>query len=254
MDQKSGYLNSLNEGIGQYGNRYGSNIGRYIEDLTSGQRNIDSMGARNELARNQGQAGVLGMVGRGIKSSGVMLGNRNAGDSSAAGALAGAYGQLGTRQMASVGNQYELGNADIMNQQQAFDTSKRRGMEDLQMGKNEYVTGLLNEVQSTMATLNAQLMDASLPDRIAIEQEKEAVRQRANQALQGYDQQLTSGVGGVQASSTDARRAEANRLQGLGTDLGAGAFDFTQQAPMQFQGNAPSGGNLPIFTLPRRRR
>jgi hypothetical protein len=253
MDEKSGYLNSAGSQIDQYGQRYGNSITDYLDSIRAGQSNINTMGAKNELARNQGQTGVLGMVGRGIKSTGVMLGNKNAGDSSAAGALAGAYGELGKRQMSNVGNQYELGNMDIANQQTAFDVQKSKGRRDIELGKQEFVTSLLNDVQDKMAQLNARLVDASLPDRIAIEQEKEAIRQRANSTLQQYDQNLASGYGSVNANSIDDRRTEAQRLQQAGTQLGAGAFDFTQEAPMQFQGNAPSGGNLPLFMLPRRR-
>lgn len=253
MDEKSGYLNSAGSQIDQYGQRYGNSITDYLDSIRAGQSNINTMGAKNELARNQGQTGVLGMVGRGIKSTGVMLGNKNAGDSSAAGALAGAYGELGKRQMSNVGNQYELGNMDIANQQTAFDVQKSKGRRDIELGKQEFVTSLLNDVQDKMAQLNARLVDASLPDRIAIEQEKEAIRQRANSTLQQYDQNLASGYGSVNANSIDDRRTEAQRLQQAGTQLGAGAFDFTQEAPMQFQGNAPSGGNLPLFVLPRRR-
>lgn len=253
FDEKQGFMDSANSSIDQFGQRYGNSITDYLDSIRSGQKNIDTMGAKNELARNQGQAGVLGMVGRGIKSTGVMLGNKNAGDSSASGALAGAYGEMGQRQMANVGNQYELGNMDIANQQEQFDTQKGKGKRDIELGKQEFVSGLLNDTQDKLSQLNARLVDASLPDRIAIEQEKEAIRQRASSALQQFDQTLATGYGGVGASSADARRTEAQRLQQAGTDLGAEAFDFTEEAPMQFQGGAPSGGNLPLFTLPRRR-
>jgi len=253
MDEKSGYLNSVNDQVGMYGTRYGNSITDYVDQMRSGQSNIDTAAAKNELAKMQGVSGIQGMVGRGIKSTGVMLGNKNAGDSSAAGALSDAYGELGQRQMASVGNQYEMGNMDINNQQTAFDVQKNKGKRDIELGKQEFVTNLVNEAQSTLANLNAKLADASLPDRIAIEQEKQAIRDRANAALQQFDQSLASGYGSVQASSQDQRRTMANQLRTAGTDLGAGAFNFTQEAPMQFQGNGPSGGNLPLFTLPRRR-
>ncbi len=254
MDERQGYRNSVGDSINNFGGKYGRGINNYLEDMRAGQSNVDAMGAKNELAKMQGVAGVQGMVGRGIKSTGVMLGNRNAGDSSAAAALAGAYGELGQRQMANVGNQYEMGNMDVESQQRTFDVGKRRGMEELQIGKQDFVTGLVNETQSIMANLNARLVDASLPDRIAIEQEKAAVQNQANAALQQYDQQLSSGAGGIQGSSREQRMTMANDLRSKGTDLGEGAFDFTQQAPTNFQGSAPSGGNLPLFTMPRRRR
>jgi len=48
--------------------------------------------------------------------------------------------------------------------------------------------------------------------------------------------------------------SSAGELGRAGTSLGQDAFQYTTQAPMQFQGNAPSGGNLPIYTTPRGRR
>lgn len=254
FDERQGYLDSAGGQIDSYGRRYGNSITNYLNDWRAGQGKIDTMGAKNELAKMQGVSGIQGMVGRGIKSTGVMLGNKNAGDSSAAGALSSAYGELGQRQMANVGNQYELGAMDINNEQQAFDSSRARQKTELDLDKQDFVTNLVNETQRTMAGLNARLVDASLPDRIAIDQEKAAIQNRANAALQQFDQQLASGYGGIQASSRDQRMAQANDLRSKGTDLGAGAFDFTQEAPMNFQGSAPSGGNLPLFTLPRRRR
>lgn len=252
-DSKNNLINSAGSQIDQYGTRYGNSVTDYLDSLRTGQQNIDTMGAKNELAKKQGVQGVMGMVGRGIKSTGTMLANKNAGDSSAAGALAGAYGELGQRQMANIGNQYELGNMDIANQQTQFNATSSKQRRDLELGKQEFVTNLLNDVQDKLSQLNAQLADASLPERIAIEQEKEGVRQRANSALQQFDQRLATESQNIGPSSVDARRAQALDMMNKGTDLGAGAFNYTDQVPMQFQGNLPAGSGLPIFTLPRRR-
>ncbi len=245
---------SVNSANQNKGIEYNSGILDFLDSLKQGQAKVDTMGAKNELARNQGQAGVMGMVGRGIQSSGVTLANRNAGDSSAAGALAGAYGQLGQRQMANVGNQYELGNKDIALEQQGLDQQRATGARKIDESKQMYINDIVGSASEKFAQLNSDAANASIPDRIAIEQEKEAIRQQVIGALQQYDQTLQSGMQGVQASSVDQRRAEALKLRDAGTQLGADAFNFTTEAPMNVQGGVAPGGGLPIFTMPRGRR
>lgn len=244
---------SVNSNVANKGIELGRGIRQSLAQMQAQQDSIDSEAYKNEVAKLQGTAGVQGMVGRGIKSSGVMLGNRNAGDSSAAGALASAYGQLGQREMAGIGNQYEMGNLDIANSQRALGKQRDEYQTSYGEDKQMYINGLVAEAQAQFNQLNADAESASIPQRIAIDQEKEKVRQQLIGTLQQYDSTLQAGLGGIQAKTADQRRATANEMMSRGTDLGAGAFNFTAEAPMGFQGGAPAGGNLPLYTLPRKR-
>ena len=246
--------NSAYSGADAKGTMLGRGIRDSLQALGDRQSGINMGGARNELAKMQGVSGIQGMVGRGIKSSGVMLGNRNAGDSSAAGALANAYGELGQREMAGVGNQYALANEDLNSQQTVLNRDRQDYESDYAGDKRMYVNDVVNQASQQFAQLNADAQNASLPDRIAIDQEKEVIRQNVLAKLQQYDAQLQQGMAGINANDQQARMTQANDLRQKGTDLGSGMFNFTQQAPMNFQGNAPSGGGLPIFTMPRRKR
>lgn len=252
--QKQGIFTSANDQTGAYGSQYGRGITTFLENQALGQKGIDTKATRNELAKMQGVQGVRSMVGRGIKSSGVMLAGRNAGDSSAAGALANAYGDQGRRQLSGIGNQYELGNQDVQAAQEAFGIQQQQGVRQLQGEKEDFVNRLANDTRSQLAALDAQIADASLPNRIAIDQEKENVRARAIQALQQYDAQLMSGVGNIRAADADQRRAKAAEMMSAGTSLGEDAFNYSTQAPMQFQGTGPFASELPLFSLPRGRR
>lgn len=252
--QKDNSINSVYAAGDAFGTQYGRNITDWLENLGMGQRKIDAKAANNDLAKLQGVQGVQGMVGRGIRSSQTMLGNKNAGDSSAAGAIANAYGQQGRRQLANIGNQYEQGNQEIKLDQEGFDITANQGMRGLLGSKEDKINELTNSAQQQLAALDAQIAGQSLPNRIAIEQEKNTVKQNLIQKLQAFDNQLTQGRQGVQATTADQRREEAQRLAGLGTDLGAGAFDFTTEMPGQFQGVGPAGGALPLFTLGRNRK
>jgi len=96
------------------------------------------------------------------------------------------------------------------------------------------------------------MANASMPDRINIEAEKEKVRQQVLARLQDLDAQLSAGIAGVQPSSGEARRTEAFRLAGLGT-APENAFSFDTSVPAQFQGTGQFPSELPLFTLPRKR-
>jgi hypothetical protein len=251
--QKSGIQSSALDAGAATAGQYGRSILDFLDSNRLGQGQIDRQAANNELAKMQGTQGVLGMVGRGIRSSGVQLGNRNAGSSSAAGALANAYGELGRGELSKVGNQYEQGNQAVADAQNQFQVQQASGIRNLQGSKEENVNKIVNEARNAFASLDAQMAQASLPERIAIEQEKESIRQQILGKLQVFDQQLTSGVAGIAPTSVDQRRTSAAELARAGTDLGSDAFQYSTDVPAQFQGTGPFSSELPLFTMPRRR-
>lgn len=251
--QKGNIRNSANEAGDAYGSQYGRGITTFLENARLGQNSLDLKGAKNELAKTQGVQGVLGMVGRGIKSAGVMLAGKNAGNSSAAGALANAYGDQGRRQLGSIGNQYEMGNQEIATDQNAFDVQQNQGVRELQGKKDDFINSTVLDARNQLAALDAKIAGASLPQRIAIDQEKESIKQTLLQKLQGFDSQLTQGRAGIQASSVDQRRQAASDMARAGQSLGADAFQYSTETPGQFQGTGPFSSELPLFTLGKRR-
>lgn len=252
--QHQGILGSANSQVDIYGNQYQRGILDFVDNQRLAQGAIDTKASRNELAKMQGVQGVLGSVGRGIKSSGVMLANRNAGDSSAAQALANAYGDQGRRQLSGIGNQYEMGNQDIQAAQDAYAIQQASGLRQIQGSKDDFVNKLALDTRNSLADLDARIAGESLPNRIAYEQEKEAVKAQALQKLQAYDAQLQSGVQGIRATDADQRRARAAELMNAGTNLGSDAFNYTTETPTQFQGTGPFSSELPLFSLARGKR
>lgn len=252
--QKQGIIDSASSAAENKAKEYGLSVLNFLDSLKLGQQKLDRQGANNELAKMQGVNGVLGMVGRGIRSGGVMLNNKNAGDSSAAGALANAYGQIGRGQLSNVGNQYEQGNNELQADQSAFDVQQAAGVRNLQGSKDIAVNDIVNAARTSLVELDAKMADASMPERIAIEQEKNNIKQTVVSKLQALDQQLTSGVSGVKAATVDQRRQTAGDLLRAGTSLGADAFNFSTEAPATFQGIQPAGSGIPLYTMPRSRR
>jgi hypothetical protein len=253
-NQKNNIFGSALDAARASGGELRGSILDFVDSLRSGQQQIDQAGVNNELARRQGQQGVMGMVGRGIQSGGIQLANKNAVDSSAAEGIARAYGDIGRRQLSSVGQQYELGNRDVESQQANLD-QQRNSFVDRKYGesKDRVVNNIVEQARNSLAALDASMLSASLPDRIAIEQEKNNIRNQVVGELAQYDQFLRDQVGSVHGMDQGARRAEAARLATAGV-APEESFDYTDEVPMEFQETGPFASELPIFTYRSRRQ
>lgn len=250
--QKSNVFGTARDAAANAGIGLNSSILNFVDTLKAGQNKVNNQAVQNELAKRQGTQGVLGMVGRGIQSGGVMLANKNASNSSAAGALARAYGDIGRRELSGVGTQYAQGQNAVQQAQVDVDTQRAAGVRNIGDSKTQAINQIVADARNQLAALDTAMAGASLPNRINIEAEKENVRNQAIQQLQQYDQLLNERVAGVQASSPEARRAEAARLATEGV-APESAFNFTNQIPGQFQNTGPFSSSLPIFTFPGRR-
>lgn len=257
--QKANIFSSANDAATNAGQNlgYGNNgIMSFINGLRDSQQGIDNKGVQNELAKIQGGRSILDMVGRGIKSGGVMLGNRNAGDSSGAEAIARAYGDAGRRQMSQVGNQYALGQNDIAQQQTSLDRKRNdyvNGPGGYQLSKANIVSGIVDAARNSLAQLDAQMAQASLPQRIAIEQEKENIRTQVMGHLTQYDQLLADQNQQINPMSHDASQQKAFGLASAGA-APESAFNFSSQTPTQWQGTGPFASDLPIFTYGQKKQ
>lgn len=253
LDQaRTALMDSLNNSANQSAASWQYGAEDTLNALTQNQNNINRMGAMNELARTQGRQGILGMVGRNLRSSGVMLANKNASDSSAAGALANAYGDIGHRELNKVGNQYAMQNEEIGRLQENQNRDLTTKINRLREDKNFQVNDIVNKARTAIGALNADMANASIPDRIAMEQEINRIKNDMLNRLQGLDSQLASAPSNIRADSADARRAEAQRMAQQGMEA-SNPFEFNQDINTQFQGG-PFAGNMPLYTFPRSRR
>lgn len=251
--QKGNIFSTATEAIGNAGKGLGMNITNYLAQLRNQQQGIDQQGVEAELARQQGLTGILGMVGRGVRSAGVALSNRGAGGaSSAADAIARAYGQLGQRQASDVGNQYGLAQNNIATAQKNLAADTGLYQQNFKYSKDQAINGIVSSARQQLASLDAAIAGASLPERINIEQEKQRIQSEAEQALSQYDTQLSQGIGGIQAAGTDKNREKAFQLANAGT-AAASPFQYTTSAPGQFNNTGPFNSELPLFSNRTRR-
>lgn len=238
---------SIKDATDQAGMNFKGSILDYLDAYKAQQGEIDSSAVQNELARRQGTRGVLDMVGTGLRSGGVALNNANATNSSAAEAIARAYGELGRREQTGVNNQYEMGNEQISQAQAKLaalnETQKRHFSED----KVRTVNSIVSDASNQLSALNQAAANASLEDRVNIEAEKARIRQETLDALSQYDALLTQLA---QPSSTTDNRKKAAQLDTAGL-VPEGDFNYSTAIPPQYQGSGPFASTLPIFTIQR---
>jgi hypothetical protein len=243
-DQTGVFRNSVNQAADRGAQGYGYGIEDWVSGVNAQQQGINAQGVNATMAKNQGASGITAMVGRGIKSAGVMLGNKNAGNSSAAQGIADAYGKLGTQQMQNVNNQFGIAQNQIGLEQTNLNEAAARQLGRFHDQKTNIVNDIVTEAEKQIAGINAFAATASLPDRLAAQQEIDRIKGDAMAKLQVHD----SKVGGRKAAQTpDEIRTEANRLASAGV-ASTTPLQFTTEAPLTFQGQAPAGGTLPIFT------
>lgn len=252
--QKGVIANSASDAANTSAGSIHNSILDFIDMYRSGQNKIDQAAANNALAKRQGISGIMGMVGRGIRSGGVTLANKNASDSSAAGAIARAYGDIGSREMRGVGNQYELQNKQIGLQQEDLGRQVNKFQRDYELNKQNTVNSITNEAYQKLAALDADIANADLPNRIALEQEKANVKAMALQKLSQFDQELANQRSAIKPLTEAQRQQKALEMQNAGVDLGAGAFNYNESTPAQFQDTGPFASDLPLFSTPRSRK
>lgn len=250
--QKQGIFDSINQWGDNTAARYGLDVQDFGNKFKQGQDALNRRGADLEAKKMQATSGILGMIGRGVKSAGNYLGGRNAGSSSAAGEIAKAYGDIGRRNMSSVGNEYSAGQEQLGVDQNIFNTDAESSLNRFKLNMDEQINGQVESARAALTDLDVQMQNASLPDRIAIDQEKNRIKSELIAKLQGFDQQARQARASAQVTNTDQNRATAQ------TNLAAGQapadmFSFTDQAPLEMQNSGPSASGLPIYTNNKRR-
>lgn len=244
--QKSGIHSSAVDAAKTSGLGLKNSILDFIDSLKTGQSQIDNRGINNELARQRGVADVYNAMNQGIRSGGVTLANRNASDSSAAEAIARAYGDIGRRQMSDIGNQYEMENVEIGLAQDDLLRQRAAGLRRFQSAEEQAITSILADATDKLSALDAAMANASLPERIALNTEKNKIRSQVEKILAPYTSSLSQ-ANNVKAMGANDRIAEATRRRSLGM-APSKQFDYSTDIPVGLEGSGPVSSELPIFT------
>jgi len=225
----------------------------YIDSLKVNQTGRNNQTVQNYLAKQQGAQGVQDMVGQGIRSGGVQLNNGNAGDSSAAGAIANAYGQLGRSQLSSVGNQFAQAQNTVQQGADADQVALAAKLRDLPQAQSDIVNSIVSDAQQKLGAIDQQMAYMSLPDRVDMEAQKQQITNDVLGKLQGFDQILSSGGNQAlvaQDQGTSIQKAGQLFTAGTAPD---NAFNFNTNVPTALQGTGAQPGALPIYTNPAKK-
>lgn len=259
--QQSSILTSIAQQLAALNDQSGSNASQAAGDLLngpngilstraslqSGQNSIDQQNIQSALAKSQGLNGVLNMVSHGIQSGGVTLANDNASNSSAAEALARAYGIQGRDAASQVGNQYAQDQSKVAAAQANQDLQSQAGVRSLTQQKADAINSIVNNATSQLQYLENIAATASAPDAVNIAAQQQQIRQNALAALSQYDSQIASAT--PTAMSPDQIAAQAQSLATAGT-AAAAPYNYTAAGPAQLQNTGPFSSELPIFTAP----
>lgn len=249
---KNNIINTANSAIENAKGTTRNSVLDFLDSQRIGQQGIDSSAANNELNKRRAYGGIEDMIGTGIRSAGTMLANKNASSSSAGEAIANAYAKLGNRQAGAANNQFELANESIANQQNAYNVDRASKLRKFGTDKESFVNGLVSDAETKLMALNEALMGASLPDRMAIEQEKANIKNNALSQLAEFDTMITSGVGAINPANREQTIAKAGQMDAAG-QASANPFSYSTNTDVAYQNGAPVT-DLPLFTTSSKRR
>ena len=219
-----------------------------IDAFRQSQQGIDQQRINNAMNQQQSSQSILDMINQGMRNTNVRLSNKNAANSSAQGAAARAYAAMGAKQQSAANNQYELQNKNIDVAQGNLNTSINQERAKREFEKTNLVNSLVDQARQSFLALNDAAAGASIGDRIAIEQEKENIRQQLLAQLQGAENFFNTGVSGITPLSTEGAAGQASQLRAAG-----------QVSPDAFMAQAPTvsqttQGGSPIFNVIANRR
>lgn len=249
---KSTVINSANAAIENTKGTMRNSVLDFIESQKTGQQGIDRSRSVNELNKMRAYGGIEDMIGTGVRSAGTILANKNASSSSATEAIAAAYAKMGQQQAGQANNQYALQNDEIALDQSALDAGRASSMRKFGTDKETFVNTLVSEAETKLSALNEALIGASLPDRIAIEQEKETIRKNALAQLSEFDTMLQQGTQGIAPASREQIVANAGAMDSAGQSV-ENPFSLSTNTDIAYQNGAPIT-DLPVFSSNTRRR
>lgn len=253
---KDSILDSANMSRRALFNQGRSSILDFIDDAKLTQQGIDQKRANAQFSLQEGKSDIMDMVGRGIRSGGVMLANKNAASSGAAGQIARAYGELGNREARDVGNQFELENQGINVEQQGLATNFEKQRRKIDEFKVNQTDSIVNSAKADLQALEARRIGASLPELFQIDQLTQQIKDATMAKLGELDGLLQTERAKINPMSKQQVLAKANQMRTAGTG-GPQMFDFnTNAANMQTTGAPIAGAELPIYSnlaLNRRR-
>lgn len=246
-DQTLGSINNQADfDTRSYASKYGLSINELVNQGQVGQSAIDTSRINNFANQQLGQKQVNNMVGSGIQSGGVLLANRNAGDSSATEAIAKAYGVLGNREMMNINNQFEAGQRDINQAQVEFDAQQALGLNRLKVESADEADRIVTQARDDIAALRAEQQKVDFPTQVDIEAEIAAIQGRTIASLKVLDNRLVTEMGAIKGIDNTTAQSKAMSNINAG-NVPQNQFNYNTSPEVKMPGASPPS-TLPIYT------
>lgn len=235
------------DAFGSAGRNLRGQAEQLFNTISQGQKAIDRSRENVEMNRLGGIDDILSFVRNGLKSGASMLANKNALGSSAARAIAEAYGTEGGNRTRKVNNQASLQGREIDTQQESLDLQRGQGRTDFSRSRDDMVATIGQQVRAQLADLEDQAMQigATGPQ---VEAERQRIIDEGIGQLNEVDAWLQQMLGGVGRQDMDTTRKNAVALRQGGAEMTP--FEFGE---FQTGFNGPAINQLPIFLRPRDR-
>lgn len=237
-------------------NSYNTGARTLFNTIQTGQTKINQERENAALNRMKSVNDLILQIRQGLQSGSVRLGNSNALDSSAAGAIAKAYGDYGGVQRGNIMSDEMLANRQADTEQGDLSKNKDETLRQLQTARDAALTSISTDVANKLQALDAQGQGAGIVGRMNIDAEKQKVVDAAHAQLQGVDDWIASTFPGITSESLDAANATANDLFQKG-QVGTGGnplADAPTVANNVGQGQDNLGAaisQLPLFLRPK---
>jgi hypothetical protein len=236
---------SANTALDNFGKQYGLSILDYVNQGKTGQQGIDSGYSNLYGAQYQGKNAINQKVGQGIQSGGVMLANKNAGDSSGAEGIARAYAQFGERELRNVNNQFESGKNALVESQKLLDQQLAAQANKIKTEAEMGAAQIIDETNRAVSGLTQRMQGQDIATTVAMQQEIQRVKDAAAVKLRAIDSDLTNKRGTIKAGNQNSLQARGRGNVNAGKPVN-NPFDFDLSPELSMQG-AGLPSSLPLY-------
>jgi hypothetical protein len=225
-----------------------------LDTSRQGQNTINA--ARTGIAQNQIQSvkSLVNNIRQGLQSGAVRLGNSNALDSSAAGAVARIESQYGNDQTNVINNEAANKNNEQDIAQGNLGIQEAEGKRTLDSFKSTSIEQIGRDLQNQLLNIDQYAGLQGMTGHVDIAGLKSRAVADAQGKLAGVDQYLQNGMSGINPLGADAVAQKAYQLNNAGVVPSGPGLSYQLQQPA----NAPAqqlGGaqltQLPLYLKPR---
>lgn len=244
--KQSGYISEAESARRGAKNAYDNDAQAVVNEIRSAQAGINTGRANNALNVRRSMASIASGIRQGLRSGQTELANMNAGDSSAARAMAMGFARSGNKQASQVNNEAQLKEGEFDSAQQELNRTETQKLGTLKRWRDNKVKDISAKLYQSLAELDAQAQGEGLDGGIDWAAHSRVVSQ-ANAELNAVDAATRTELGKINPLNRGQVEAQAAKMDAAGAAVG-NPFSF-DETNVGF-GQAGSEGGAPISPVP----